>query len=85
MISAEGSIISLLDDKTPAWFIQIAHNMCHAWAYFLTQELKADHVWKRRGAESRQTDSTDRPTTIIQRDAMKALCEKFAERLSVKA
>lgn len=85
MISNEGSMIAQLDDKTPDWFIQIAHNMCHAWAYFLTQELKSDHVWKRRGAESKQTDFTDRPTTIIQRDAMKTLCEKFAARLSVKA
>lgn len=45
-LSTNYSDIFHLDEKTPAWFLQIALNLCNAWVRFLTEELEAGNVYK---------------------------------------
>ena len=44
-LSENYSGIYHLNSKTPAWFVQIALNLCNAWFRFLSEELDAGRVW----------------------------------------
>lgn len=44
-LSEKYSDIYNLNANTPAWFVQIALNLCNAWIRFLNEELDAGRVW----------------------------------------
>lgn len=44
-LSEKYSDIYNLNANTPAWFVQIALNLCNAWVRFLNEELEAGRVW----------------------------------------
>jgi hypothetical protein len=46
-LSKDYAKIYKLNENTPKWFIQIGLNLCKAWVRFLTEEIAADHVWKK--------------------------------------
>lgn len=59
-LSQDYSDIFKLNERTPAWFLQIAFNLCQAWVKFLDDEIEYKNVWikpslriKRPGWEQR--------------------------------
>lgn len=61
-----------LNEKTPKWFVKIAHDLCAVWVEFLTQEIVTGHVWL-PPAQRPKVEPT--PEQVAQAEGMRELLD----------
>jgi hypothetical protein len=78
-LSEKYSDIYNLNENTPAWFLQIAINLCNAWVTFLTRAIEADDVCKEK-----EHDYADMSYTTKHRDMLAARAAELKQLLVAK-
>lgn len=71
-LSEKHSDIYRLNKNTPAWFLQIAINLCNAWIKFLNTAIETDDVCK-----NKEHDYADMTYTIKHRDMLLDIVDKL--------